>query len=159
MLLLAIRALAWELVKNRRGHPGARTGPCGLLGTCAVASSVAVPPITCPSSSRRRSKPLRSVFESTDPECRGAPVEFWARATEFSEGASCPLRATAPSATIICFFFSRGEEALWRSAAALLAAGYGSVLSLTREPIHDSNSTLDANNRVPHSMQIIEYRC
>ena len=110
MLLLAIRALAWELVKNRRGHPGARTGPCGLLGTCAVASSVAVPPITCPSSSRRRSTPLRSVFESTDPECRGAPVEFWARATEFSEGASCPLRATAPSATIICFFFLEGKK-------------------------------------------------
>jgi hypothetical protein len=43
----------------------------------------------------------------------------------------------------------RGEEALWRSAAALRAAGYGSVLSLTREPIHDSSSTLDANNRVP----------
>jgi hypothetical protein len=43
----------------------------------------------------------------------------------------------------------RGEEALWRSAAALRAAGYGSVLSLTREPIHDRSSTLDANKRVP----------
>jgi hypothetical protein len=42
----------------------------------------------------------------------------------------------------------RGEEALWRS-AALRAAGYGSVLSLTHETIHDSSSTLDANNRVP----------
>jgi hypothetical protein len=43
----------------------------------------------------------------------------------------------------------RGEEALWRSAAALREAGYGSVLSLTREPIHDSSSTLNANKRLP----------
>jgi hypothetical protein len=43
----------------------------------------------------------------------------------------------------------RGEEAFWRSAAALRAAGFSSVLSLTREQVNDNSSALAAYNRVP----------
>ena len=63
---------------------------------------------------------------------------------EFPEEKVWQLADSAQRELLFC-----GEKAFWRSAAARRAAGFRIVLSLTREAVNDSRSTLDANNRVP----------